>query len=186
MPIAPVCALHCQRKRSPCHGVRDTTIDGDHRAALLRHSGYQFDHAAEGEQTMRMLSRGLIALTMVGALVAAGCSSDTKVDTNKAEQQVKEASGDLRKSATEAWAGLSTDGDRLVDRVQTLNDADAKKELLNKCRAAQERLKKDNNQNADRTNTLCDRIRDADVNNATSWNDIKTELRSLSNEFRSQ
>ena len=78
---------------------------------------------------------------------------------------------------------MRTDGERLVDRVQTGKDNDAKKQLLDNCRNAQERLAKQNSDRSDRVNKLCDRIRDTDVNAGDQWNSIKTELQQLNREL---
>ena len=79
---------------------------------------------------------------------------------------------------------MRTDGERLVDQVQTKNDEGAKKQLLDQCRDAEERLRKDNNTRVDQAKTLCDKIRDTDVKDANSWNDIRNQVKDLNKEWR--
>lgn len=127
----------------------------------------------------RTILRAAAVLLLVVGVGAVACTAEGDGNTGAAGQQVKDVGADLKKSATDAWASLTTDSDRLVDRVQTRNDADAKKELLDRCRDAQERLKKANSGSTDRATKLCDRIRDADVNTPAVWNDIKNELKAI-------
>jgi vacuolar-type H+-ATPase subunit H len=105
-------------------------------------------------------------------------------DAANAAQQQAQQSGvnvqDLRQQARAAWASVRVDSERLIDQIQTRNDPRAKQDLLDRCRNAQERLKTSNaDANAERVNELCDRIRATDVNNATAWDDIRTQFQRL-------
>ena len=120
---------------------------------------------------------------LVAAVIAAGCSDDNKVDTDKAKAQATKAAEQVKQQTRDAWASLRTDGDRLADQVQTRKDPEAKKQLLDKCRDAVERMRKDDQPNADRVNKLCDRIRDADPNDSATWNDVKAQIKDLNAQF---
>ena len=128
------------------------------------------------------MPRLLTALLLLGAVVGVACDSDD-TDTDAAQQQVREASQNIRQEAREAWAGLRADGDQLVDRVQTRNDPNAKQELLDKCRDAQERLKKEDASGAGQVESFCNKVRDTDVNNNSAWNDIKNQLKDLNERY---
>ncbi len=100
-----------------------------------------------------------------------------------AKEDVKDAAASAKQQAREAWASIRTDGERWVDRIQTRGDTGAKQELLNACRDALERLRKDNAGAADRVDRLCTRIRDTDVSNSSAWNEIQSELNRLDAEL---
>ena len=130
--------------------------------------------------------RVLSVVLLVGSVAAAGCSNDTTVDTEKAKDQANRATEQITKETRDAWASLRTDGDRLADQVQTRKDPEAKQQLLAKCRDSAEQMRKNDQGNCDRVNTLYDRIRDADPNCIGAWNDIKNQLKDLNTRFGSR
>jgi hypothetical protein len=82
-------------------------------------------------------------------------------------------------------ADLRTDGERLINEIQTRNDPDAKDQLLDRCRDVEEQLRKSENASADRVNKFCDDIRDADPEDSGAWNTIRTRFDELNSNFRS-
>lgn len=129
----------------------------------------------------RPVFRPLLLLPLLfGLIAAAACTASEQQD---AKQQVQQTGKDIKQQSKDAWAGIRTDGERLADRVQTRNDADAKKELLSKCRDALERMRKADSAAADQVDKLCNQIRDADVNNSSAWNDIKARLNELNQQL---
>jgi hypothetical protein len=133
---------------------------------------------------MKRMWLPLLALVLLAvAAVAVGCSDDKTVDTDKAKAQATKAAEQVKQQTRDAWASVRTDGDRLADEVQTRKDPEAKKQLLDKCRDTVERMRKDDQPNADRVNKLCDRIRDADPNDSGTWNQIKDQIKELNAQF---
>ena len=125
----------------------------------------------------------LLAIPLVlGMAIVSACSES---ETEDAKDTVQGASQDIQKQTKDAWAGLRTDSDRLVDQVQTRNDPEAKKKLLDNCRDSVEKMRKAKSTSADRVNQLCDQIRDADVNNADAWNNVKSRMTELNREIGS-
>jgi len=132
-----------------------------------------------------MATRMLAALLLAGAVVGAACESDGSVNSEQAESRARDAVGTVRNQAEDAWASLRTDGERLIDNVQTRNDPEAKQQLLDRCRDAEERLRENDSRNADRVNEFCDNVRDADPNNSDAWNRIKSEFETLRDQIQS-
>ncbi len=122
----------------------------------------------------RMMVGLVIALPLlfIGALVAAGC---TEGDERAAEKTAK----DVQQGAQDGWADLRTDGERLVDRIQTGNDAEAKRELLERCRNVLERLRTTNDPNVSRVENYCDTIEATSPKDSTSWDMIRQRLQEL-------
>ena len=90
----------------------------------------------------------------------------------------------VKKDTSEAWAKVRTDGDRLVERIQSNNDADgAKRDLLDQCREAHERIARNDAENATRVVKVCEQIRDTDVRNSDAWKNIKSQLNDLNKRF---
>ena len=134
----------------------------------------------------RLIPRLLAAALFAGAVAGVACSDDGTVDTDRVADQAKTSATQVRQEAQNTWASLRTDGNRLIDDVQTRKDPDAKKQLLDRCRDTQEQFrKKDDGANADRVGKFCDRVRDADPNAQGAWNDIKSEFQKLDEQFRS-
>jgi len=138
------------------------------------------------------------AVLMLGAASLAACSeseTDSAADqarsaaqtavSSNAGQQAQAAAGSVQKEVKDAWSSMSVDSDRLLDRIQARNDPEAKKELLDKCRNAQEKIAKSDNTRGGDVNKLCDQIRDADVNNRDSWNQIKDQMTRLNQQMGS-
>ena len=125
----------------------------------------------------RTMLRLLLALPLllIGAVVAAGC---TEGDERAAEKTAKDA----QQEAKDAWAELRTEGERLVDRVQRSNDAEAKQELLTRCRNVLERLRNVNDPNAGRVENYCDSIEATNPKDSTNWDTIRQRLRELLNQ----
>ena len=147
-----------------------------------------------------ILPRMAAAVLMLGAVSLAACS-ESDVDTEQAKdqaqsaaqtardssagQQAQAAAGTVQKEVKEAWSSVSVDSDRLLDRIQARNDPEAKTELLNKCRDAQEKIAKSDSARGGDVNKLCDQIRDTDVNNRDSWNQIKDQMTRLNQQLGS-
>ena len=128
----------------------------------------------------RAVPRLVMALVLAGVVAGFACTDEEAART---DQQVREATNGARQQARDAWASVRTDGERLVDQIQTRNDSEAKQDLLNECRDALERLRKNDAAIADRVEKLCDRIRDTDVNAGSTWNDVKQQLRDINREL---
>lgn len=126
------------------------------------------------------------ATRLFGAVICLAASlTMVAACTEENQSSVKETANDARTDARQAWASLRTNGERLIDRIQTRNDPEAKQQLLESCRNALERLRKDNSQFADNVSDVCDRIRDTDVNRTDAWNDIKARLNELNRDLGS-
>ncbi len=121
--------------------------------------------------------RAVLGLVLAAALVSVACGDDTDMEATR--DTVAESADDAREAAENAFAELRTQGERLVDEVQTRNAPEAKEQLLERCRDALERLRRAESASADRVDALCNRIRDADVENDQLWGEIKDELRRL-------
>lgn len=130
-------------------------------------------------------SRMLVALLLAGAVVAAACESDSDVNSGQAQDRARDTTGTVRDQARDAWASLRTDGERLIDNIQTRNDPEAKQQLLDRCRDAEERLRENDSRNADRVNEFCDNVRDTDLNNTDAWERIKAEFEQLRDQIQS-
>lgn len=118
----------------------------------------------------------LVFFALAGVLTA--CGSDD-VDTDATGDTIEETAEDAREAAEDAMADLRTGAERFVDEIQTRNAPEAKEQLLERCRDALERLRKADSDDADRVEELCGRIRDADVKNASVWDEIKAEIEKL-------
>lgn len=121
--------------------------------------------------------RAVLGIVLAFALVSGACGDD--VDTEATRDTVAESAEDAREAAEKAFAELRTQGERLVDEVQTMNAPAAKEQLLDRCRDALERLRRAESDRADQVDSLCNRIRDADVENDDRWREIKDELSRL-------
>ena len=132
-----------------------------------------------------LLTRLLAVGLLIGAVAGVACSDDGSVDTDRARDQAQQTQQDVSKEAKDAWASLRTDGERLIDEVQTRNDPAAKQRLLDQCRDVLERMRQNDNASADRVETFCNRVRDADPNAEGAWNQIKAEFEALDDQFRS-
>jgi hypothetical protein len=130
-------------------------------------------------------SRMLVVLLLAGAVVAAACESDSGVNSGQAQDRARDTTGTVRDQARDAWASLRTDGERLIDNIQTRNDPEAKQQLLDRCRVAEERLRENDSRNADRVNEFCDNVRDTDLNNTDAWERIKAEFEQLRDQIQS-
>lgn len=132
-----------------------------------------------------MIVRLLAATLFAGAVAGVACAEDGTVDTDRARDQAQQTQQEVTKETKDAWASLRTDGERLIDEIQTRNDPDAKQRLLNQCRDVLERMRKSDSANADRVNQFCNRVRDTDPNAQSAWNEIKAEFERLDEQFRS-
>ncbi len=118
-----------------------------------------------------------MAWALLGSVgLAIACDTEDQKDTGRTGEQVEQA-------AREAWTELRTDGERLIDNIQTNDDPAAKQRLLDECRDAEERLRRAGSGQADRVNEFCDRIRDADVGDDRVWDDLRRQLRDLTDEL---
>jgi hypothetical protein len=123
---------------------------------------------------------GAFACLLASWAVALACTEEDQADI---EQTAQETTRDARTEARQAWASLRADSDRLIDRVRTRNDPQAKQELLESCRDTQERLQKDKNEFADEVNDVCNRIRDTDVSRTEAWDAIKKRIDELNRDL---
>lgn len=117
----------------------------------------------------------LAAVAAMGLL--GGCGEDD--DGNDLGQQAEDAAEDVGEAAQDAFASLRTDGERLIDEIQTRNDPEAKEQLLDRCRDTLEQLREDASASADAVEEVCDLIRDTDVNDRDAWSDVKDRLDQL-------
>lgn len=128
---------------------------------------------------MRMISTrltfALLALAL-GMAVIGGC---TQEDQDAAESKVGEARAEVK----DAWASMRTDGEKMIDRVQTQNDPEVKQDLLDSCRNALEKMRQADSAAAGRVDGLCNQIRDADPQDSDAWNNIKAQWQRLNAEF---
>jgi hypothetical protein len=129
----------------------------------------------------RLIPRVLGVLVLAGALVAVACDANEDVTRDSA----RDTGQSVQEEARQTWAGLRTDGERLIDQIQTRNDPEVKQQLLDRCRDVEERLRRENAPNVDRVNDLCDSIRDADPNDSAAWTEIKARIDDLDGRFRS-
>jgi nucleotidyltransferase/DNA polymerase involved in DNA repair len=118
----------------------------------------------------------LVAIAL-GTLLA-GCG-DNDVDPQATRDTVEESAGDAREQAENAFASLRTDAERLLDQFQTRNAPEAKQQLLDHCRDVLERLRRANSKNVDRVESICDRIRDTDPANSSTWREVRDEINKL-------
>jgi len=131
----------------------------------------------------RIVPRLVAGVLFALSIAAVACSEDGTVDTDKAKEQANQAGETIRNETRDAWATMRTDGNRLVDQIQTRNDPEAQKQLLDNCRKSVEQMRKNDAPNSDRVNKLCDQIRDTDVKNSNAWNEIKTQFNDLNTRF---
>ena len=130
-------------------------------------------------RSVRSHSRGavlLIAIALGMLFVACG---DNDVDTEATRDTVEDATRDAREEAENAFATLRTEGERLLDEFQTRNAPEVKQQLLDRCRDALERLRKANSDQADRVDSLCNRIRETDPSNTPVWGEVRDEIAKL-------
>lgn len=124
------------------------------------------------------VTRGRHVLAVVAVAVGAllvGCGDDD-VDTQATEDTIEQGTNEAREEAEQAFATLRTNGERLLDEIQTRNAPELKERLLDECRDALERLRRADSDQADRVDALCERIRDTDPNNTAVWREVKDEL----------
>lgn len=124
---------------------------------------------------MQTLGRALtLALAAVTFIVACGDSDETGLD-----DEIEDAAGDAAAALDDAWANLETDGERLVDEIQSAGDPEAKQELLDRCRDVLEELRESDSDRAGEVEAMCDRIRDTDVDDNDAWDEVEQEIEEL-------
>ncbi len=119
---------------------------------------------------------GMIAIVL--AALFAACA-DNDADPEATRDSVEDAGRDVREEAEDAFASLRTDGERLLDEIQTRNAPEAKERLLNQCRDVLERLRQADSEHVDRVDALCNRIRETDPADASVWREVKDEISNL-------
>lgn len=127
------------------------------------------------------VTRGRQVLAVVAIAVGAllvGCGDDD-VDTQATEDTIEQRSNEAREEAEQAFATLRTNGERILDEIQTRNAPELKERLLDECRDALERLRRAESDRAPSVEALCDRIRDTDPNDAGMWREVKDEIEKL-------
>jgi len=117
-------------------------------------------------------------ITVALATLLAACG-DGDTDTEATGDTVEEAARDARQEAEDAFASLRTDGERLIDELQTRNAPEVKQQLLDRCRDALERLRQAGSDQTDRVDDLCNRIRETDPNDPALWRDVRQQLEQL-------
>ena len=125
-------------------------------------------------------SRGrsaVVLITIALGMLFVACGDDA--DTQATQDTVEDATRDAREEAENAFATLRTEGERLLDEFQTRNAPEAKQKLLDQCRDVLERLRKANSDQAGRVDSLCNRIRETDPNNASVWREVREEIAKL-------
>lgn len=132
-----------------------------------------------------------LALALAAALlVACGgddgdgqATDDTQNDVEQLAEDARESAGDVASEAADrlrsGWASLRTNSERLVDAIRTRNDPDAKQELVDNCRDRLQDARAANSDQADRIESLCDRIRDTDVSAGDAWDEIRSEIEDI-------
>src|SRR3712207_5202581 len=111
----------------------------------------------------KQLGAMLAGLALFGG-VAVACDEDPEVNTpdvntEQVQNRANEVASNVKESSKNAWASISTDGNRLIDSVQTRNDAGAKQDLLNNCRHVEEKMRKEHVSGSRQVNDFCDDIR---------------------------
>ena len=136
-------------------------------------------------RSIRSRSRGAVVLiTMALGMLFVACGDDadtelTQQDTETTQDTVDDAARDAREETENAFATLRTEGERLMDEFQTRNAPEAKEKLLEQCRDVLERLRKANSDQADRVDSLCNRIRETDPSDASMWREVRDEITKL-------
>jgi hypothetical protein len=112
----------------------------------------------------------LVVLVTLGALLPA-CGTNDVDDVTDAIEDIEDAD-DARQAADVAWASFRTDFERLADEAAT--DEEAQRELAEACRDALAELREADDSRADQLESLCDDIRDADVE--AEWEALQEEI----------
>ena len=129
-----------------------------------------------GRRPTRHLLLPVVILAL--AAVFAGCGDDG-VDTDATTDTVEERASEAREQAENAFASLRTNGERLLDEIQTRNAPEIKQQLLDQCRDVLDRLRRADSDQVGRVEALCDRIRDTDPSDAGSWREVREDLMNL-------
>ncbi len=123
---------------------------------------------------MNLPSRSLLVVVVtLGALLAA-CGPDDVDEVTDSVEDIEDAD-DAQQAADAAWASFRTDLERLADEAAT--DEEAQQELADACRDALEELREADDPRADQLESLCDDIRDADVE--AEWEALQEEIERL-------
>lgn len=125
------------------------------------------------------LTFALLALAL-GMAVIAACTSD---DQEQVQSAASTAAGEAKTQVKDAWASMRTDGERMIDAVQTRNDPAVKQDLLDSCRNTLEKMRKADNASADKVDALCTKIRDTDPKDSNAWAGIKDQWKQLNTQF---
>ena len=154
-------------------------------------AGRQPDAArlASGGVTMTV-RKIVISVALASLLVACGgdsnggqASDDTQGGVERVAEDVREGAEDAASAAAErlrtGWASLETNAERLVDRIKTDGDSEAKQELLDDCRDRLQDARAAGSDQADRIEGLCDRVRDTDVNAGDTWDEIRKQIEDI-------
>lgn len=131
----------------------------------------------------RRLLRGLLALTVAPVSVAGCGNGNGAQEAEDTARDVAESTEERAQGAAESlgdgWATLRTEAEGLIDDISTRHDPEAKSQLLEKCRERLEDLRRADSDEVGRVESLCDRIRDTDVDAGAAWAEIKDEIDSI-------
>jgi hypothetical protein len=129
-----------------------------------------------------------LALAVVAGLFV-GCGDDddgqatsdtTQNDVGQVAEDVREGAENVASEAAQklrtGWASLRTNSERLVDEIKTRNDSEAKQQLLDECRDRLQDAREADSDQVERIESVCDRIRDTDVNAGDTWDSIRKEI----------
>jgi hypothetical protein len=129
-----------------------------------------------------------MALAVVAGLFV-GCGDDddgqatsdtTQNDVGQVAEDVREGAENVASEAAQklrtGWASLRTNSERLVDEIKTRNDSEAKQQLLDECRDRLQDAREADSDQVERIESVCDRIRDTDVNAGDTWDSIRKEI----------
>ncbi len=113
---------------------------------------------------------------MTAGLGSSSWGATPDVDTDATRDTIEEAGESAGETAEEAFASLGTDAERLVDEIQANRAPQAEGDLLERCRDVLKSIREAESESADRVDEICDRIHDADVDDAEVWDTIRQEI----------
>lgn len=139
---------------------------------------------------VRKLTIAVVLVAVGGLFIGCGGDDDGQATSDTTQNDAGQVADDIQEGAenvaSEAaqklrtgWASLRTNSERLVDEIKTRNDSEAKQQLLDDCRNRLQEAREANSDQADRIESVCDRIRDTDVNAGETWDNIRKEIEDI-------